>query len=111
MKIQSLVRIAAFCAVAQIAPLALAQNEDQTDGTAGAHWRQKLANLSPAERQQLKTAHQEAMQDPAVRAAQIKMRAAHKQFRDAMRASMLKADPTIQPVLNKIPEGRAGRDS
>jgi hypothetical protein len=51
------------------------------------------------------------MQDPAVRAAQIKMRAAHKQFRDAMRASMLKADPTIQPVLNKIPEGRAGRDS
>jgi hypothetical protein len=51
------------------------------------------------------------MQDPAVRAAQVRMRQAHREFRDAMRASMLKADPNIQPVLNKIPEGRARRDS
>jgi hypothetical protein len=111
MKTQSLVRIAAFCAIAQLAPLTLAQNEDQTDGPAGARWRQKLANLSPTERQQLKTAHQKAMQDPVVRAAQNRMREAHKEYRNAMRASMLKADPTIQPVLNKIPEGRARRDS
>jgi hypothetical protein len=111
MKMQSLVGIVALCAAIQIAPLALAQNGNQTDGPAAARWRQKLANLSEAERQQLKSAHQKAMQDPAVRAAQIKMRQAHKEFRDAMRASMLKADPTIQPVLNKIPEGRAPRDS
>jgi hypothetical protein len=111
MKMQSLVGIVALCAAIQIAPLALAQNENQTEGPAAARWRQKLANLSEAERQQLKSAHQKAMQDPAVRAAHIKMRQAHKEFRDAMRASMLKADPTIQPVLNKIPEGRAPRDS
>jgi hypothetical protein len=110
MKMKSLVRLAAFCAVAQIVPLALAQNEDQTEA-AGPRLRQKLANLSPTERQQLRTAHHKAMQDPVVRAAQMKMRAAHKEFRDAMRASLLKADPTIQPVLNKIPEGRARRDS
>jgi hypothetical protein len=111
MKIQSLARIVTLCAIAQLAPLALAQNGSQTDEPGAARWRQKLANLSPTERQQLKSAHQKAMQDPVVRAAQTKMRQAHKQFRDAMRASMLKADPAIQPVLNKIPEGRSARDS
>jgi len=28
---------------------------------------------------------------------------AHREFRDAMRAAMLKADPSIQPILNKLP--------
>jgi hypothetical protein len=46
-----------------------------------------------------------AMQDPAVQAAHDKMRQAHKEFRDAMHAAMLKADPSIQPILNKIPQG------
>jgi len=45
------------------------------------------------------------MQDPAVQAAHDKMRQAHKEFRDAMHAAMLKADPSIQPILNKMPAG------
>jgi hypothetical protein len=28
-----------------------------------------------------------------------------------MRAAMLKADPAIAPVLDKVPQGRAHRDS
>ena len=46
------------------------------------------------------------MQDPSVQAAHDKMRAAHEEFRDAMRAAMLKADPSIQPILDKIPAPR-----
>lgn len=61
--------------------------------------------LSPEERQKLQTARQTAMQDPSVQAARDKMRQAHKEFRDAMHAAMLKADPSIQPILNKIPSG------
>jgi hypothetical protein len=45
------------------------------------------------------------MQDPTVQATHDKMREAHKQFRDAMRAAMLKADPSVQPILDKIPAG------
>jgi len=45
------------------------------------------------------------MQDPAMQAAQEKMRQADRQFRDALHASMLKADPSIQPILDKIPKG------
>jgi Spy/CpxP family protein refolding chaperone len=108
MKMQSFLRVAAFFAVAQIIPLTIAQTGDQTQNNEPRRL-QKLANLTPAERQQLKAAHHKAMQDPAVRAAHLKMREAHKEYRNAMRASMLKADPTIQPVLNKVPEGRAAR--
>jgi hypothetical protein len=48
------------------------------------------------------------MQDPAVQAAHEKMRQAHKEFRDAMHAAMLKADPSIQPILSKIPGRNRG---
>ena len=68
-------------------------------------WEQRLANLSQEERQKLQSARQKAMQDPAVQAAHDKMRQAHKEFRDAMRTAMLKADPSIQPILSKIPAG------
>jgi hypothetical protein len=35
---------------------------------------------------------------------------AHTQLRDAMHTAMLKADPSIQPILDKIPAGdRRGR--
>jgi Spy/CpxP family protein refolding chaperone len=113
MKTKSLVQIAALGLVVALAPIAGAQDNEDQGGPGGrrAHWQQKLTNLTPQERDQLRAAHQKAMQDPAVRSAQMKMRQAHREYRDAMRASMLKADPTIQPVLNKIPEGRMGRDS
>jgi hypothetical protein len=45
------------------------------------------------------------MQDPAVQTAQEKMRQADNEFRDALHASMLKADPSIQPILDKMPKG------
>jgi hypothetical protein len=48
-----------------------------------------------------------AKQDPAYQAAKTKMHEA----REAMHAALLKADPAIQPILNKIPEGGRHRDS
>ena len=50
------------------------------------------------------------MPDPAINAAHEKLRQAHKEFRDAMRTAMLKADPTIQPILDKMPKGNRNED-
>ena len=107
MKIKSLMTMSILGAALQFGSFVFGQDDEQ--GPRGKRLEQRLANLSPEERQKLQAAHQKAMQDPAVQAAHDKMRAAHKEFRDAMHAAMLKADPSIQPILNKIPAGRQWR--
>lgn len=92
-----------LAAALQIAPMVIGQDEAQDQPMGRRRWEQRLANLSPEERQKLQAARQKAIQDPAVQAAHDKMRQAHKEFRDAMNAALLKADPSIQPILNKIP--------
>ena len=72
--------------------------------------RPRWANLTDEERAKLKAAHQKAMEDPAVRAAQEKLRQARREFREVMRPALLKADPTIQPILEKMRADRLGRD-
>jgi hypothetical protein len=42
------------------------------------------------------------MQDPAVQAAREKLRQARREFRELLRPALLKADPTIQPILDKM---------
>ena len=98
-----LITMSILASALQFTPAVLAQDDDKAMGKG--RWEQRLSNLSPDERQKLQTARQKAMQDPAVQAAHDKMRQAHKEFRDAMHAAMLKADPSIQPVLDKIPTG------
>lgn len=44
------------------------------------------------------------MSDPGVRGAKDRMRQARKEFRDAMHAAMLRDDPSIQPILDKMPK-------
>jgi tripartite-type tricarboxylate transporter receptor subunit TctC len=69
-----------------------------------------LANLSPDERAKLRAAHQQAMADPAVQAARDRQRQAAREFRELKRQRMLQADPTIQPILDKMPaRGPRGR--
>ena len=82
-------------------------SEDSNDAGKGwhRHHGERFANLSPDEREKMKAAHQKAMQDPAVQAAHAKMRQAHKEFREAMHAAMLKADPSIRPVIDKMKAG------
>ena len=68
-----------------------------------------LAKLTPEERQKLKAAHQAAMQDPSVKAAEAEKAGDRKDkraYREAMRAAMIKADPSVQPILDKMKEER-----
>jgi Spy/CpxP family protein refolding chaperone len=68
----------------------------------------EMANLTPDEKQKMEAAHQKAMQDPAVQAAHEKLKAARKEFRESMHAAMVKADPTIQAILSKLPKHEHG---
>jgi hypothetical protein len=61
-----------------------------------------LAKLPAGERAKLHTAHEIAMHDPAVRAARDQRNRANKKYHAALRAAMLKADPSLQPILDKI---------
>jgi uncharacterized membrane protein len=66
--------------------------------------RMPLGNLSPEEREKVRGAYQKAMQDPALAGVREKMRQAQKELREAIRASMLKADPSVKPILDKLPQ-------
>ena len=111
MKIKSLIAVSLLVSALQSSPVLLGQDPNQDGSGPGGRWQQRLENLSPEEREKLKAARQTAMQDPSVQAAHEKMRQARQEFIASMRAAMLKADPSIQPVLNKIPRaGRGERD-
>src|SRR6266850_8311977 len=92
-----------LAAALQFAPSVLAQSPVDKP------WRQfqmerraRWASLSEEERSKLKAAHQKAMADPAVRAARDRLRQARREFREVMRPALLKADPSIQPILEKM---------
>jgi hypothetical protein len=105
MKIRSLVAMSMLAASLSLAPCAF--SEDSKDAGKGwhGHHGERFANLSPEEREKMKAAHEKAMQDPAVQAAHAKMRQAHKEFREAMHAAMLKADSSVRPVIDKMKAG------
>lgn len=86
------------------------------DGSGG----KGMANLSEAERQQVKTLHEQVKNDPAVAAAREAMKsaatpearqAAEKALHQASREAMLKADPSIEPILEKLNPKAAERPS
>ena len=110
MKMKTLITMSILSAAVQLAPIALAQDEDHAGWNRGGQMEKRMANLSPEERQKLQAAHQKAMQDPAVQSAQEKMKQARKEFRDSMRAAMLKSDPSVQSILDKMPKGGRGEN-
>jgi hypothetical protein len=72
--------------------------------------RARWASLSEEERQKVRTAHQQAMADPVVKAAHDRLKQARKEFRDIMRPAMVRADPSVQPLLEKLcPEHANGQ--
>jgi Spy/CpxP family protein refolding chaperone len=62
----------------------------------------RWANLTEDERARLRAAHQKAMNDPAVQAARDRLRQARREFREILRPALLKADPGLQPILDKL---------
>jgi Spy/CpxP family protein refolding chaperone len=102
-----LLLVPALACVSQFAPNAFAQSPaDRPDRP----FRQflterraaRLANLTDDERARLRAAYQKASQDPAVQAAREKLKQARREFREVMRPALLKADPSIQPILEKL---------
>ena len=72
--------------------------------------RARWASLNEEERSKLRAAHQKAMADPAVRAARDRLRQARREFRELLRPALLKADPSLQPILEKMRTERADTD-
>ncbi len=64
--------------------------------------RARWGSLTEEERAKIRAAHQKAMADPAVKAARDKLKQARQEFREVMHPAMLKADPSIQPILDKL---------
>ena len=110
MKTKSLLTILLAVAALQFAPTAPAQDADAADYPRRGRYAKMLANLSPDERAKLRAAHRQAMADPAVQAAKDRQIQAAREFRELKRSRMLQADPTLQPILDKLPvRGPRGR--
>ena len=100
-----------LAAALQIAPTVLAQSPtDKPARQFQMERRTRWANLSEEERARLKAAHEKAMADPLVRAAREKLRQARREFREVLRPALLKADPSLQPILEKMRPERPDRE-
>jgi hypothetical protein len=107
----SFLLLPAVAAALQFAPVALAQSPaDKPARQFQVERRARWASLNEDERSRLKAAHQKAMSDPAVRAARDRLKQARREFREVLRPALLKADPSIQPILEKMRPDRPDRD-
>lgn len=107
----SFLLVPTLSAALQLAPTVLAQPPgDRPFRPFQMERRARWASLTEEERARLKAAHQKAMADPAVRAARERLRQARREFREIMRPALLKADPSIQPILDKMRPERPERE-
>lgn len=63
---------------------------------------EKINKLSPEERELLEEASRKAVAEPEVKAALSNRDRAIFEFREAVRKSMLEADPSLKPLLEKL---------
>lgn len=86
-------------------------------GNMGGRMGRNLANLSEEERTKLRSAHRAAQSDPAVASARQEIqsattpearRAAARQMRKAVRSAMLRSDPSVAPIIQKMRASRRG---
>jgi hypothetical protein len=64
--------------------------------------RQRFSGLSMEEQAKLRSAHDTAMRDPALAATRQRYQEARKEFRNKLRDALLKADPSVQPIIEKV---------
>jgi hypothetical protein len=91
-----LVLVAAFLAVL-LPTVGFAQGQRTADFR-----RERFGGLSRDEQARLRTAHDTAMRDPALAATRQRYEQARKEFRDKLRDALLKADPSVQPIIEKV---------
>jgi Spy/CpxP family protein refolding chaperone len=104
--------VPALASVSQFAPSVFAQPPDRHDRPFRQFQNERRArwtNLTEDERARLRAAHQKAMMDPALQAARERLRQARREFRELLRPALLKADPTLQPILDKLRPERPDR--
>lgn len=63
---------------------------------------ERMRNLTPEERQKLDAAREKTKGDPKVVAAMDDLRATRQDFQETMHAAMLKDDPSLEPILQKV---------
>lgn len=106
MKITLCLTGALLLAAAPFAPLAFAQQVDGSDIDGQLTNREsKINKLTIEEQLQLRAAQQKAVEDPAVKEALAKRDEAIEGFRKALHDSMVKADPKVEAILQKIAVG------
>lgn len=109
MKTKTFLVVAALAATLQLVPSGFAQGKDNQPRGRGWRHQRMMANLTVEERTKLRAARDKALADPAVTAARDRARQAMKEFHDLRRAAMLRVDPSIQPILDKMPARGAAR--
>lgn len=103
MTIKPLVLFLALLAIVQFAPSVRAQELDGSDLRRDVRGRnERVSKLSTEDQLKFRAAQQKALEDPAVKAALEKRDKAVEEFRAAVRAAMIKADPTVQPILDRV---------
>ena len=86
-----------------IVPCAKSQEADGTDLQREVNERDLRVSRLPIEEQlKLRAAQQKALEDPLVKAAMEKRNRAIDEYRAAIRASMIKSDPSMEAILNKV---------
>jgi hypothetical protein len=89
--------------IVQLSPVVFALELDGSDVRRELREREERINkLTTEEQLKLRAAEQKAAEDPTVKAALEKRNNAVREFRAALRASMIKADPAVQPILDRV---------
>ena len=89
-------------ALVPLSSVTWAQDLDDSLYKAQRQREQQVAKLSVEEQLKLRAAELEASEDPAVKAALEKRNKAIQEYRAALRASMIKSDATVAPILDKV---------
>jgi hypothetical protein len=68
--------------------------------------RGRLSTLSMEEQARLRSAHDTAMRDPTLAQSRERYEQARREFRERLRAALVKVDPSVQPILEKVRKKR-----
>ncbi len=100
---KSFLLLLAVTAAWQLTPILRAQEIDGSDIAAQLRDREARVNkLSVEDQLRIRAAEQKASQDPAVKAAMEKRNEAIREYRAVVRASMIKADPSIAALIEQV---------
>src|SRR5438045_685608 len=106
--------VPAMTVALQFAPSLLAQSPPEKSWRSSQMERMerrgRWASLTDDERAKLKAAHQKALSDPAVWAARERLIKARREFREVLRPALLKADPSVQSILEKMRPEKSDKD-